>query len=470
MYRKEKRSWAKHLDFTILDIVCLQAALVISYWIRLGFSSPYSNYLYLRLAVVQVLMQICIMFFMEPYKNILRRNKLQELKEVITNCTVVFLGVILWLYVTKQSEGYSRQVLLVFWPLAIVFSYGAHVVHKRILRRKFLGERDNQAVMLVATTSDLAEQCMMDFEANRYREYKVNGLIIIDVDCRGEKIRGVPVVACAQDYLEYVRVNVVDEVFINMDSISASEAISEQLVEMGITVHYRLVHESKLMPNKEVEKFGRYMVLTCSMHIATPRQMFIKRCMDIAGSIVGLFITGIAFLIFAPQIKKQSPGPVFFSQVRVGKNGRPFKIYKFRSMYMNAEQQKKELMAQNEMEGFMFKMEDDPRVFPVGKFMRKYSIDELPQFWNILKGDMSLVGTRPPTLDEFKQYEMHHRARLGIKPGLTGMWQVSGRSDIKDFEEVVRLDTEYISDWNLSMDVRILFKTIDVVLKGRGAQ
>lgn len=470
MYRKEKRSWAKHLDFTILDIVCLQAALVISYWIRLGFSSPYSNYLYLRLAVVQVLMQICIMFFMEPYKNILRRNKLQELKEVIKNCTVVFLGEILWLYVTKQSEGYSRQVLLVFWPLAIVLSYGAHVVHKRILRRKFVGERDNQAVMLVATTSDLAEQCMMDFEANIYREYKVNGLIIADVDCKGEKIRGVPVVASAQDYLEYVRVNVVDEVFINMDSISASEAISEQLVEMGITVHYRLVHESKLMPNKAVEKFGRYMVLTCSMHIATPRQMFIKRCMDIAGSIVGLLITGIAFLIFAPQIKKQSPGPVFFSQVRVGKNGRPFKIYKFRSMYMNAEQQKKELMAQNEMEGFMFKMEDDPRVFPVGKFMRKYSIDELPQFWNILKGDMSLVGTRPPTLDEFKQYEMHHRARLGIKPGLTGMWQVSGRSDIKDFEEVVRLDTEYISEWNLSMDVRILFKTIDVVLKGRGAQ
>ena len=127
-------------------------------------------------------------------------------------------------------------------------------------------------------------------------------------------------------------------------------------------------------------------------------------------------------------------------------------------------------MAQNEMEGLMFKMEDDPRVFPIGRFMRKYSIDELPQFWNILKGDMSLVGTRPPTQDEFRQYEMHHRARLGIKPGLTGMWQVSGRSDIKDFEEVVRLDTEYISNWNLSMDVRILFKTIEVVLKGRGAQ
>ena len=470
MYRKEKRSWAKHLDFTILDIICLQAALAISYWLRLGFSSPYKNDLYLRLAIVQILMQICIMFFTEPYKNILRRNKLQELKEVIANCTVVFLGIILWLYVTKQSEGYSRQVLLVLWPMSVFFSYGAHVVHKRILRRRFLGDRDNRDVMLVATTSDLAEQCMMDFEANKYRDYKVRGLILMDVDCRGESVRNIPVVACAEDFLEYVRMNIVDEVFVNMDSISASEALTEQLVEMGVTVHYRLVHESKLMPNKAVEKFGRYMVLTCSMHIATPRQLFIKRCMDIAGSMVGLLLTGIAFLIFAPLIKKQSPGPVFFSQVRIGKNGRPFKIYKFRSMNVNAEQQKKALMAQNEMEGLMFKMEDDPRVFPIGRFMRKYSIDELPQFWNILKGDMSLVGTRPPTQDEFRQYEMHHRARLGIKPGLTGMWQVSGRSGIKDFEEVVRLDTEYISNWNLSMDVRILFKTIEVVLKGRGAQ
>lgn len=179
---------------------------------------------------------------------------------------------------------------------------------------------------------------------------------------------------------------------------------------------------------------------------------------------------GIAFLIFAPIIKHQSPGPIFFSQVRIGKNGRQFKIYKFRSMNVDAEEKKKELLAQNEMDGLMFKMEDDPRIFPVGKFMRKYSIDELPQFWNILKGEMSLVGTRPPTEDEFEQYEAHHRARLGIKPGLTGMWQVSGRSDIRDFEEVVKLDTQYISNWNLGLDIKILFKTIQVVLLGRGAE
>ena len=136
---------------------------------------------------------------------------------------------------------------------------------------------------------------------------------------------------------------------------------------------------------------------------------------------------------------------------------------------MNAEEMKKNLENENEMQGLMFKMEDDPRIFPIGKFMRKYSIDELPQFWNVLKGEMSLVGTRPPTVDEFEQYEAHHKARLGIKPGLTGMWQVSGRNKVTDFEEVVALDTAYITDWSIGLDIKILFKTIQVVLTGRGA-
>ena len=169
----------------------------------------------------------------------------------------------------------------------------------------------------------------------------------------------------------------------------------------------------------------------------------------------------------------KSPGPIFFSQYRVGKNGRKFKIYKFRSMYMDAEERKKELMKQNRVsDGLMFKMENDPRVIGsekgpgkgIGNFIRKTSLDEFPQFFNVLKGDMSLVGTRPPTVDEWEKYELHHRARLAIKPGLTGMWQVSGRSEITDFEEVVKLDTKYISEWSFMLDIKILFKTVLIVL------
>ena len=144
-------------------------------------------------------------------------------------------------------------------------------------------------------------------------------------------------------------------------------------------------------------------------------------------------------------------------------------MYKFRSMYMDAEERKKELMAQNEVQGLMFKMENDPRITKVGAFIRKTSIDELPQFWNVLKGDMSLVGTRPPTMDEWEKYELHHRKRLAIKPGLTGMWQVSGRSNITDFEEVVKLDKQYISEWTMGLDIKILFKTVQVVFKKEGS-
>jgi lipopolysaccharide/colanic/teichoic acid biosynthesis glycosyltransferase len=136
-------------------------------------------------------------------------------------------------------------------------------------------------------------------------------------------------------------------------------------------------------------------------------------------------------------------------------------------MYADAEERKKELMDKNEMNGLMFKMDNDPRVTPIGRILRKTSLDEFPQFYNILKGDMSLVGTRPPTLDEFKDYTYYHKKRLSFRPGLTGMWQVSGRNDITDFEEIVKLDIEYIDDWSLLLDLKILFKTLVMAFKGK---
>ena len=195
-----------------------------------------------------------------------------------------------------------------------------------------------------------------------------------------------------------------------------------------------------------------------------------KRLMDIMGGIIGSIVAIILYVVLGIIIKLDSPGPIIFAQERVGKNGRKFKMYKFRSMYQDAEARKAELMKQNEMNGLMFKMKDDPRITKVGKFIRKTSLDEFPQFFNVLLGDMSLVGTRPPTVNEFNEYSNYHKRRLAMKPGITGMWQVSGRSDIKDFEEVVRLDCEYIDNWSLGLDLKILMKTVGIVFTRKGSE
>lgn len=471
MYKKQKKSWVKHLDFLLIDVLCLEIAFLISFWIKFGeraVRSSVINEYYIRLAIVLLLMDFCIVFLFESYTGILRRNKVQELKAVVVHCSLVFAAITVYLWGTKQSEIYSRQVIMVFWGIAIFIEYFSRCAWKIYIRQRMIrGKRFSK--LIIITEDRYALDCVKEFQHDRYKEFEVVGVIVVDKNREGEEIYNVPVVANADTCLEYVRTNVVDEVFINGNTRESSEALANELLELGCTVHFSLVHESQLMPNKIVERCGRYMVLTSSMKIASTRQLFVKRTIDIIGSLIGLFFTGIAFVIFAPVIKIQSPGPIFYSQTRIGKNGRRFKFYKFRTMVVGADAMKKDLMEKNEMDGLMFKMENDPRIFGIGKFMRKFSIDELPQFWNVLKGEMSLVGTRPPTEEEFEQYELHHKARLGIKPGLTGMWQVSGRSDIKNFEEIVALDTQYISNWSLGMDIRILFRTVLVVLTGKGS-
>ncbi len=196
-------------------------------------------------------------------------------------------------------------------------------------------------------------------------------------------------------------------------------------------------------------------------------QSWVKRSIDIAGSLVGLLILSILFVPIAIAIKLDSPGPIFYKQIRCGLGGRTFQIRKLRSMVDNAELLKKHI--KNEGSELLFKNENDPRITKVGHFLRRTSLDELPQLWNVLIGDMSLVGTRPPTLDEVAHYNDRHWRRLEVKPGLTGEWQVSGRSKIKDFEQVVNLDLRYQERWNVGYDLLIILKTLKVVLVREGA-
>jgi lipopolysaccharide/colanic/teichoic acid biosynthesis glycosyltransferase len=278
----------------------------------------------------------------------------------------------------------------------------------------------------------------------------------------------------------------VDRSAINAGGDEETEVVSEiatlisQCREMAVPVHIRLPIDSVGGKNI-VEKIGGYNVLTMTANYAGPVEIIAKRMLDIIGGLAGSFVAIIVIAVIGPIIKKESPGPILFKQVRIGKNGRRFTCYKIRSMYLDAEERKEELMDQNRVsDGMMFKLEFDPRIIGnkvingkqvtgIGEKIRSMSLDEFPQFFNVLKGDMSLVGTRPPTEDEWEKYKYHHRARLAIKPGITGMWQVNGRSDITDFEKVVKLDTEYINNWSFSKDLKILFKTVKIVLKKEGA-
>ena len=223
-------------------------------------------------------------------------------------------------------------------------------------------------------------------------------------------------------------------------------------------------------------------MLTSSVKFISAGWLVLKRIIDILGGLVGCIFTLLLTIIIGPMIYIKSPGPIFFKQERIGRNGKPFKIYKFRSMYTDAEERKAALMEQNKMQGLMFKMDDDPRIIGsekkdkngkpkgIGNFIRRTSIDEFPQFLNVLIGNMSLVGWRPCTLNEWKEYGLEHRSRAGMKPGITGMWQVSGRSEITDFDEVVKLDQEYIENWSFLLDIKILCKTVVVVAKREGAE
>lgn len=276
----------------------------------------------------------------------------------------------------------------------------------------------------------------------------------------------------AKIFQESLKQHVIDEIYFAIPIKYINEIKDYVLVceEMGITSRVLLELSDMTLSRVHVASLGTFPMLTVHSVSLNNLQIYLKRTLDILGASVGLILSSLIWIVAAVAIKLDSPGPVFYYQNRVGMNGRIFKLYKFRSMHINAEERKKELASQNEMSGdLMFKLKNDPRVTTVGKFLRKASIDELPQFLNVLKGDMSLVGTRPPTVDEVSHYKSYHRRRISIKPGITGMWQVSGRNAITNFDEVVTLDTKYIDQWSVWLDFKIMVKTVFVVFAKRGA-
>ena len=394
-----------------------------------------------------------------------KRTLMQETVSVFKTNIILAAIIAIYQLLDKSSVDFPRGLYVLTIIINVILMLIVREVIKLYLTKKYR----NKKRLLVITTSDRADRIVDKYSSVDNWANRLYGIAVIDKDMKGDNINGVPVVANVHDMMTYMKNEIVDEVYISIRQDKAEElsAVVMQLEDMGIIVHIKLeTLDAYKDYDMKLEKMGKTPVVTFANRFYDYRKLAIKRIIDIIGSIVGLVIMFIAMIFVAPAIKIESPGPVFFKQKRVGRNGRYFYIYKFRSMYMDAEERKKELMAKNEMSGLMFKMKDDPRITKVGKFIRKTSIDELPQFINVFKGDISIVGTRPPTVNEFKQYEGHHKRRLSMKPGITGMWQAYGRKTITDFEDIVSMDLDYIDNWSIMLDVKIILRTFIAVFQG----
>ena len=377
-----------------------------------------------------------------------KRTLMQETVSVFKTNIILAAIIAIYQLLDKSSVDFPRGLYVLTIIINVILMLIVREVIKLYLTKKYR----NKKRLLVITTSDRADRIVDKYSSIDNWANRLYGIAVIDEDMKGDNINGVPVVANVHDMMTYMKNEIVDEVYISIRQDKAEElsAVVMQLEDMGIIVHIKLeTLDAYKDYDMKLEKMGKTPVVTFANRFYDYRKLAIKRIIDIIGSIVGLVIMFIAMIFVAPAIKIESPGPVFFKQKRVGRNGRYFYIYKFRSMYMDAEERKKELMAKNEMSGLMFKMKDDPRITKVGKFIRKTSIDELPQFINV-----------------FKQYEGHHKRRLSMKPGITGMWQAYGRKTITDFEDIVSMDLDYIDNWSIMLDVKIILRTFIAVFQG----
>lgn len=453
------------------DLVLIILSLWVGYLFRAHLGSglqPFREYIWILFIVIP------IWYFLLAKNRLyasIRRLSLGDVVARLANVHVVGGAIVAALIYFIDRDQYSRGLYLFF----LLFSFTFLTTEKAILkitlstlRRRGLNIR----YILIVGTREKAKRFHELLELHAEWGFRVVGFLQIAESPRQDEVEGHPVLGNIKDLVSICKAYTVDEVVFCLpkDYFVDAESYVQDLEELGITVRMVLDFYEVQRSKRELSFFHNELpILTFHSKAFDAHQLFLKRTLDILGALAGLLITAVLFPFIFLAIRISSPGPIFFGQNRVGTSGRIFKCLKFRSMYIDAEARKQELMAQNEMKGAIFKIKDDPRVTPVGKFLRKTSLDELPQFWNVLRGEMSLVGTRPPTPDEVSQYQNWHRRRISIKPGITGMWQVSGRNRIEDFDEIVRLDLKYIDQWNLWLDVKILLKTVGVVLARRGS-
>lgn len=458
----------------IIDLLLTINAFYFSYYIRnvyfgkeYGYITQFNNYTWI-LVLAASLMSIFLVL-LKSYEQILEDNFAVAVFKIALSIflSVVFLFAVFF-FIGEKSL--SRLFFGIFSCVEFIIIAVDRIFIKTIL---YVNSKDTShgKNILIVGCGELGRDYFE--KAKKYGQIGVNIVGFLRVDGHEEcAVNEQDIVGSLNELKHVTKENSVDEVVfaLPLDYYEDITNYVQKCEVMGITVHVVLdLYKLNLSKGKlnELENIPCVTIQSVSNDYI---QLFVKRAIDIIGGMAGMVLILIALVIVGPLIYIESPGNIFFKQKRVGKNGRVFNCYKFRSMYMDAEERKKELLLKNEMNGAMFKIKDDPRITRIGKFIRATSIDELPQFLNVLLGDMSLVGTRPPTTDEVDQYKDYHWRRLSVKPGITGLWQVSGRSDIVDFEDVVKLDTQYIDNWSVWLDIKLIFKTMKVIVARAGAR
>jgi exopolysaccharide biosynthesis polyprenyl glycosylphosphotransferase len=382
-----------------------------------------------------------------------RRNYLGLVKAI----TLAVILLLLVAYFYQPTQFVSRSRFLLFWLFSTSFIVSERFVVDRLIATLRVKGAIRYPVFLIADSDNLEHAMQLIHNENRY---EIVGVSKPDALNEVERTRT----------FDKIRQLGVAEMFVSWEAIRDRLFLCWQFQAAGISVHVVPVELEALFHSSKFWTMRNFPVVSFSPPTMTGSDFWIKRVVDFCLALILLALFAPIYGLIALLIKLDSPGPIFYRQNRVGLHGACFKAWKFRTMVVNADQLQKQLEAQNEMkDGVLFKLKDDPRVTRVGQFLRQYSLDELPQLFNVLLGEMSLVGPRPLPVRDVNNFADHHYVRHEVLPGITGLWQVSGRSDISNFEEVIQLDLAYIQNWSLGLDLKILLKTVKVVLNKTGA-
>ena len=451
-----------------LDALCIFVAGYLAYALRYFFSNKHWNIetdLFLFSVVLVIIVNNYVMGRVGLYSDRRPPNYFYIFISVFKAIVIDFLILGATIFILKKMH-YSRAFFVYF----AAFSY-SFIVLERILVQFYLDKiahnRLHAKNLIVVGDENRGKIVAEALEKQLSWGHRILGRLTLEKDGSSQG----DVIGTLEDLREVLIKYPVDEVVFaigGQKDIKLSKYL-DLCRKMGVEARILPALWSPESPAVHAETIQGVPFLTIGTYQIDATGLLYKRILDVIGGLVGTFLFFLMYPFVAIAIKLDSPGPVLFKQKRMGQHGRVFTLYKFRTMYVDAEERKKELMQKNIMKGPMFKMENDPRITRVGRFLRKTSLDEFPQFINVLKGEMSLVGTRPPTLEEVEKYELWHWRRLTLKPGITGLWQISGRNKITDFDKIVELDCKYLENWKFRDDIKIILKTIWIVLTRKGA-